>query len=76
MLERVDSGQSDGPVPEVKPGSPRPEDSAHAELARLIEQTYQYIYSVEDKRLARHINRVEDLFEDNPLVFDDCEVSN
>ena len=26
--------------------------------------------------MARHINRVEDLFEDNPLVFDDCEVSN
>ena len=45
------------------------------ELARIIEQTYQYIYSVEEKRMARMINKVEDLFEANPLSFDDQQVA-
>ena len=47
----------------------------HAELARLIEQTYQYIYSVEDMRIQRRIHKVEDLFESNPLLFDSETVS-
>ena len=46
-----------------------------AELARCIEQTYQYIYSVEDKRMGRRINKIEDLYENNPLNFDDCDVN-
>ena len=45
-----------------------------AEYARVIERTYQYIYSVEDKRMGRRINKVEDLFDNNPLSFDDCDV--
>ena len=46
-----------------------------AELARLIESTYQYIYSVEDKRMARRIGKVEDLFESNPMIFDASSVA-
>ena len=42
-----------------------------AELARLIEKTYNYIYSVEDKRILRMINKVEDLFDSAPINFDD-----
>lgn len=44
-------------------------------MARLIEQTYQYIYSVEEKRMSRMINKVEDLFDSNPLMFDNSQVS-
>ena len=41
-----------------------------AELERLIESTYNYIYSVEDVRVQRQINKVEDLYESAPLKFD------
>lgn len=43
----------------------------NAELARVIEKTYNYIYSVEDKRTLRMVNKVEDLFESAPIMFDD-----
>jgi len=45
------------------------------DLTRLIEQTYNYIYGVEDKRMTRRILKVEDLFESNPLMFDASQVS-
>ena len=44
-------------------------------MARLIEQIFQYIYSVEDRRIHRRIGKVEDLFESAPLSFDDSDVS-
>lgn len=47
----------------------------NAELARVIEKTYNYIYSVEDKRTLRMVNKVEDLFESAPIMFDDSRVS-
>ena len=53
----------------------RDSQTIDGELARVIEQTYQYIYSVEEKRMARMINKVEDLFEANPLTFDDQSVA-
>ena len=46
-----------------------------AELARLIEKTYNYIYSVEEKRTIRTINKVEDLFDSAPIMFDDTKVT-
>ena len=46
-----------------------------AELARLIEKTYNYIYSVEDKRVLRMISKVEDLFDNAPILFDDTRVT-
>ena len=46
-----------------------------AELARLIEQTYQYIYQVEAKRIMRTTNKVEDLFDSNPMMFDYSQVA-
>lgn len=60
-------------------GSPRNDDTdempINAELARVIEKTYNYIYSVEDKRTLRMVNKVEDLFESAPIMFDDSRVS-
>ena len=41
----------------------------------MIEKTYSYIYSVEDKRILRTVNKVEDLFESAPITFDDTRVS-
>lgn len=38
------------------------EEVDQTELARLIETTYQYIYSVEDMRIARRVGKIEDLF--------------
>lgn len=35
---------------------------SYTELGRLIEATYLYIYSVEDMRLQRRIDAVEELF--------------
>ena len=63
----------------VKSSSPRAEDfidemPINAELARVIEKTYNYIYSVEDKRTIRMVNKVEDLFESAPIMFDDSQV--
>ena len=46
-----------------------------AELARLIDNTYNYIYSVEDKRILRMIGKVEDLFDSAPIMFDDSRVN-
>ena len=46
------------------------EPISQQELARLIESTYNYIFSVEDMRVQRHINKVEDLYQNAPLNFD------
>ena len=46
------------------------------ELARLIEATYQYIYSVEEMRIARRIGKVEDLFNKNPISFESEKVNS
>ena len=51
------------------------EPEIDAELARVIEGTYNYIYSVEEKRISRMISKVEDLFDSNPIMFDDTRVS-
>jgi len=50
--------------------------AADSELARLIEQTYRFIYRVENKEVQRKIFKIEDLFDSNPLEFDDCEVNH
>lgn len=47
-----------------------------SELQRLIESTYQYIYSVEDMRISRRIAKVEDLFTAAPMSFDTEKVSS
>lgn len=44
-------------------------------MGRLIEKTYNYIYSVEDKRMLRMVNKVEDLFDSAPILFDDSQVN-
>lgn len=46
------------------------------ELARLIEATYQYIYTVEEMRISRRIGTIEDLFAKNPLNFEAEKVNS
>lgn len=35
---------------------------------------YQYIYEVEERRIERKVLRVENLFDNNPLEFEDSTV--
>ena len=40
----------------------------------MIQQVYQYIYEVEEKRVDRRVRKIEGLFEMNPLDFNELMV--
>lgn len=42
----------------------------------MIQQVYQYIYEIEEKRVDKVVRSVEGLFEKNPLDFDEMMVES
>ena len=42
--------------------------------AEAVQQVYQYIYEIEEKRVDRKVRKVENIFEQNPLDFDEMMV--
>lgn len=42
----------------------------------MIQQVYQYIYEVEEKRVDKIVRKVEGLFDSNPIEFDELTVEH
>ena len=66
MTNKSDDGQDQN--------APPVQDQMDDKTAEAVQQVYQYIYDIEEKRVDRKVRKVENIFEQNPLDFDEMMV--